>query len=300
MRILLATDGSPDAEGALAFVAALPLPEGAAVRLVSVMSDPPVPLGPAGDVPPGSWQTWEQCCRAEQAQTSEALARAAAALQRDGVAVGSEVRPGQPAGEILAAAEEFDADLVVLGSKGRVGLERFLLGSVAENVARHCPRPVVIARAPRHDLQAVIVALDGSEHATHAAEYLAGFPLAVDTEVTAVSVAPPYHPPTVESGATGSRASAARELEQIRWDAAAALAEAARPRLETAGRKINAVVRMGDPADEILGLTRELEADLIVCGARGVSFLRGLISGSVADRLLRLLRSASCSVLLVR
>jgi nucleotide-binding universal stress UspA family protein len=53
---------------------------------------------------------------------------------------------------------------------------------------------------------------------------------------------------------------------------------------------------VGDPADEILRLAEEREADLIVAGARGVSFLERLLVGSVADRLLKY---ADCSVLIV-
>jgi nucleotide-binding universal stress UspA family protein len=56
---------------------------------------------------------------------------------------------GSPAREIVRAAEEGAYDLVVIGTRGRSGVERALLGSVAEGVARRCRCPVLIARSPQ-------------------------------------------------------------------------------------------------------------------------------------------------------
>ena len=56
------------------------------------------------------------------------------------------VREGEPAAEITAYAEENDADLVTTGTRGRHGENRFLLGSVAEDVVRRCPVPVLTVR----------------------------------------------------------------------------------------------------------------------------------------------------------
>ena len=56
------------------------------------------------------------------------------------------VREGRPAQEIPAYAREVDADVVALGTRGRHGENRFLLGSVAETVVRTCPVPVLTVR----------------------------------------------------------------------------------------------------------------------------------------------------------
>jgi universal stress protein A len=58
-------------------------------------------------------------------------------------------RIGKPAVEIVKAADEWGADLVVIGSHGREGISRVLLGSVAESVLRHAGRPVLVVRAKR-------------------------------------------------------------------------------------------------------------------------------------------------------
>ncbi len=58
-----------------------------------------------------------------------------------------EVRTGEPSQQIIAYAEEIDADMIVVASHGRTGLSHILLGSVAERISRYAPCPVLIVRA---------------------------------------------------------------------------------------------------------------------------------------------------------
>lgn len=64
-----------------------------------------------------------------------------------GYSIQSFVEAGKPAEEILRVAEEWEADLIVLGTHGRTGLSHLLMGSVAENVIRHTTKPVLIIPA---------------------------------------------------------------------------------------------------------------------------------------------------------
>jgi nucleotide-binding universal stress UspA family protein len=64
--------------------------------------------------------------------------------KQTGVTVSKKLVEGHPAEEIIKEAKE--DDLIVIGSKGRTGIDRVLLGSVAENVARHAPCPVMIVK----------------------------------------------------------------------------------------------------------------------------------------------------------
>ncbi len=66
-----------------------------------------------------------------------------------GVQIRTVKREGIPADEIVKAAEEDDADLIVIGSFGQSALEKLLLGSVAEKVIRHAPCPVLVVRNKR-------------------------------------------------------------------------------------------------------------------------------------------------------
>ena len=65
-----------------------------------------------------------------------------------GIRVERFVREGDPAGEILRAAQFTNADLIVMGTHGRTGLSRLLMGSVAEQVLRKAPCPVLTVRTP--------------------------------------------------------------------------------------------------------------------------------------------------------
>lgn len=75
-----------------------------------------------------------------------------------GICVERFVREGDPAGEILRAAQFTNADLIVMGTHGRTGLSRLLMGSVAEQVLRKAPCPVLTVRTlalqaePAHEL----------------------------------------------------------------------------------------------------------------------------------------------------
>lgn len=64
----------------------------------------------------------------------------------ENVEVESVILEGSPANEIVNFADENDIDLIVMGTLGRTGIQRFLLGSVAQNVVRHSKKPVLVVR----------------------------------------------------------------------------------------------------------------------------------------------------------
>jgi nucleotide-binding universal stress UspA family protein len=154
-RAVFATDDSPSAQAAEGILARWPIFAGLPLRVVSV----------AEVVHP--WTTgiaptmYGQVLDAYAAELSDSKAQhqriatdAAARLREVGRAVDFEVRDGDAAGEIIAVAEQRGADLIVLGSRGRTGLSRLLLGSVARNVLSGSPASVLIvheAAAPSVD-----------------------------------------------------------------------------------------------------------------------------------------------------
>lgn len=138
--ILVPVDFSDASKRALGHAKMIATATGARLALVYVVDTQPVPtyglLGAAPefvvDVP------------RETAAGKEHLASLVAGLPPDGPAVESGVRIGSPVQEILHAATEQRADLVVMGTHGRRGISRLLLGSVAEAVARRSTVPVVL------------------------------------------------------------------------------------------------------------------------------------------------------------
>lgn len=283
-KILLATDGSEHALEAARFLGMLPLLSGTTVKLVCAL-DPRIE-GMLAVVR-----------REEQDWVDRVIHDTAAPLTREGVVIRAARRVGEPAHEIINAARAAEADLVVVGSRGLSGLEGFLLGSVACNVAKHAGRPVLVGRAPKHDLRQAVLAVDGSEHALRAAEFTGRLPLPDNTETVVVNVVRPYnpYPGLVPDDPVWFRRELKAEQQRRRRVGEECVATA-RERLEAAGKRAAAVVREGDPATEILKVAEEREADLIVSGARGASLIQGLVVGSVADRLLK---AVPCSLLVV-
>jgi nucleotide-binding universal stress UspA family protein len=146
MRVLLATDGSDHAEAAMAMVAESSWPQGSEFKVISI-PEYPVLIGEYPYYAPEQISTLVQ-------QTREHSKRAATSgaekLAKPGLNASSEVREPQdtPAHGILAAAEKWNADLIVLGSHGRRGFDRLILGSVSETVAMHANCSVEVVRMP--------------------------------------------------------------------------------------------------------------------------------------------------------
>jgi nucleotide-binding universal stress UspA family protein len=241
MKILLATDGSPSAEGAVQFLANLPLPAGTQVQVVCVVDAFVEAL-------------LDQARPGASKHVQRALGFAEAALRRDGVEVSTEVRSGDADHQLLLAARELGADLVVLGSRGLSGWESFLLGSVARNVATHARCTVLVARPPQGPVRQVVVGTDGSVHARHAIDFVGKLPLAADAAVTLAYVVRPLNPMLRTGGADPADTEEAEELLEREQEAASDHLEGSRRRLEAAGKRAILEVRKGDPAKQLLEL----------------------------------------------
>lgn len=74
------------------------------------------------------------------------LARAASELEAEDIEVETHAREGDPADVIIRLAEELGAELIIVGSRGLSGLERFLLGSVSSKLAQHAPTSIMVVR----------------------------------------------------------------------------------------------------------------------------------------------------------
>ena len=135
-RILVPVDGSTKAKRALEFaIEEFPNAEITALHVV----DPVEAIYGAEYVSESVLEA--QAERAEQ--LLEEMAELAATHDAE---IDTELRNGNPSREIIAAAEEDEYDQIIVGSHGRTGLSRIVLGSVAENIVRRAPVPVTVVR----------------------------------------------------------------------------------------------------------------------------------------------------------
>jgi nucleotide-binding universal stress UspA family protein len=279
MRVLLATDGSEDARGATAWLTRFPLPAGSRLRIVSAVSLPPSAI----DLP--TVRDFHRSLREEARRTAEA-AQSALAARFPEVEVHLPEDDARVA--ILRAAEEWPADLIVLGARGLGAVAGFLLGSVSLGVARHAHCSVLVVKGGAGRLAGAMVAVDGSEHARAAAAFLAGLPLDPSFVVKLVGVVePPPYPATTPGFASGMVRQAIRDIVKERRSALEqALGQAAAP-FEGVVKKVERQVLTGHPVDALVGAAATPGVDLVVVGARGVGALKRLVLGSVSEGVLR-------------
>jgi nucleotide-binding universal stress UspA family protein len=143
-RILLATDGSAGAECAARTAIRLADATGCELHLVYVERLP----GGSANVPISARHIeGELQERAEREGLGRLLDLDGRLRTVGGVVAGAHLRMGEVAKEVGALAEELEADLIVVGRRGRSTIARAVMGSVSRSVVRHAPCPVVVARS---------------------------------------------------------------------------------------------------------------------------------------------------------
>jgi nucleotide-binding universal stress UspA family protein len=212
---------------------------------------------------------------------------------RNGVQLESVVCEGNVTDSILAFAEEHAVDLIVLGTHGRHGFDRLLLGSVTEKVLHKARCPVLAVRKPAHDfvapgnsedpvhLRRILFATDFSKHAQRALDYALSLAQEYAAELTLLHVLEEF--PTS-------------------WDLSAVTAEVV-SRLEkpipAEARDwctLKSRLRVGRTYQEIVRFALETATDLVVLGVRGRNALDLAVFGSTTHRVIQ---QAPCPVLAV-
>ena len=151
MKILLAIDGSPCSDAAVEEVSRRPWPDGSSIKVLTAF-ELPVPPTPEGWALPVNYFEEMDVALRKQAQNivDGAIAKLKPKLPKS-TSIDAQILPGSPRAAILDEAENWGADLIVVGSHGYRAWERFLLGSVSQSVVSHAKCSVEVVRCSRKE-----------------------------------------------------------------------------------------------------------------------------------------------------
>jgi universal stress protein E len=223
---------------------------------------------------------------AEVRQAADVVREAAAAAGAPlGVDPEIRVQTGEPFQEIVAAAANGQADLIVMGSHRRRILGDIFTGTTIERVIRSTDVPVLMANRPEPGrITKVVAAADLSDAAAAALKAVHSLGLLSSNSVTVVhAVAPTARTMMSYAGVERQRIEedASRELETARRNLLGFLEG-----LELQDLRFDLRVAEGEPYDAIRRVVDRERTDLLVIGTRGLTSLRRLLLGSVAQELL--------------
>ncbi|HEU0035604.1 MAG TPA: universal stress protein [Kofleriaceae bacterium] len=287
-KILCPIDFSPGSDQALRIAARLAKESSAELVIVHAWHIPPIAFGSEFTFPTDVIQQLIDDANA-------GLEQAKGRMRELGIThVSSKLLTGVPWNEIVElAASDGAFDLIVIGTHGRTGLARILLGSVAEKVVRHAPCPVLAVRLdsqPR-ELRHILCPTDFSESSHHAVRLAGELAQSTGASITLLHVlelpvaySGEPHPPELY------REIDVRSTELLQKWAAALRRES--------GAQVTTKVRLGWPGAETLAMLDEDSSyDLVVMGSHGRTGIKRALLGSVAEKTVR---HARCPVLVAR
>ncbi|HEX3086535.1 MAG TPA: universal stress protein [Pyrinomonadaceae bacterium] len=311
MKLLIAYDGSRCSDSAMDDLTHAGLPETGQALVISVVEmwlPPP---------PPSTIEIVELATTTKGALGLERKYMANAQVVRDAdeMASGAAARfqanfPrwtikhesvwGSPNWEVFSKAEEWKADLIVVGSHGRTALGRFFLGSISQWLLNEARCSVRVARGKLDEPDfpvRLLLALDGSVGAEKALEEIASRNWPAKSEVRVVMVDQPLELTYIGGMAPPLRDSI-DSFNHDEHDRSLRIVKAAVEKLEKAGLRATGNLFEGDPKKVLVKVAEEWRADCVFVGATGVTnkferFLLGSTAAAIAAR-------AHCSVEVVR
>jgi nucleotide-binding universal stress UspA family protein len=281
-NILFATDFSPAAAHAIPYVKEIA--EHYNADLVTLYVRPPV----VNLMTPAVWPVEIDAGKAEDEKHREEVLKTFVGIRTQAL-----IEEGDIQACLAAAIEKNNTDLVVVGTRGRNGIGKLLLGSVAEEILRTAPCPVLTvgphsdcSRGPTGGLREILYATDLSPESQAAAAYALSLAEEFESQLILLHVVPEPKP---EDRASAFNVEAT--LNKLVCELVPPDAEVLKPEYYVEG---------GDPAKKILEFAELRQVDLIVLGARAEKRLRGAAMHLETAIAHRVASHADCPVLTVR
>ena len=312
MKVLIAYDGSKSADAALDDLQVAGLPPHAEALIVSVgeVIMPHTLLGTDAVTAPPTSQAVKAALATADAQKEQSLNDSKQLAEGAGARVRSyfpewDVRTigltGWPSSELIQQADDWNADLVVVGSHGRSAVGRFLLGSVSKKIVTDSLHSVRVVRGPvrttRGSVPRPMIGVDGSPEAEQAIRAVGRRVWPQNTEVRLMTVDDGTSPARI-SRVLPTAAAMIKSINEKAAEAARMMVEWGEKELRAIGLRVSVTLKKGDPGAVIIEEARSWKADSIFVGSRKFSsaFERFRL-GSVSTALVT---KADCSVEVVR
>jgi nucleotide-binding universal stress UspA family protein len=232
--------------------------------------------------------------RGQEEEVRRLSEAAAADLEEAGVSVTIHRRTGRMAEEVVRQAQATPYDMVIIGSRGRRGVMRLLLGSVALRVSEYAPASVLVVKGRPRDLKRFLICSSAGPVSEHTVQFAGRLARALGASTTLLHVMSQL--PLAEGAALDDLEASAEELIQRGSREGVHLGQML-DALAVEGKAARAVVRHGLVLDEIMAEAREGRYDLLVTGAHVTP---GLDARLVDDLSAGILLAADRPVLVVR
>lgn len=280
-NILCPVDFFPASQQAVEYATALAGNYGARLHLLHVVSA----------VIPTSYEfqlNTPEVLKQLQTHAGKKMADLRTKAAESGIAVEADTHIGDIHEGLETALERTGADLVVMGTHGRRGFERWFLGSVTERMLRHCRVPILTISHTGTELRVppnvgkILVTTDFSEGTDRAMDFALAIAQEAPAEVTLLHVM--QQPPESREPIEGVRKILEEHLDSMV------------PAQARDWCTVNARVEIGTPYQRILSIAEEAGVDLIVMNIHGIGFWERAVMGATAERVLR---AAECPVLAI-
>jgi nucleotide-binding universal stress UspA family protein len=289
MKLLLPTDGSEYSEAAAQFLKRLNVSQDDTITLLHVISDDPFQ--------DNDDYYYAKIKEVKQFIAPRILESAMNILKSVPAQKSTLLMNGSPDKCIVEAATASGADIIVMGHKRLKGIKSRIIGSVAKSVSISSPKPVLVIKPPQggsSGTMKILFATDGSDYAKKAGETLTMMPFHDTVEITILNVITPAFHDIPDKYMTTVERSVKEDLKSYRPKDSHAIITQTAEYLRKRFSRIDSLTKNGDPSDEILNAAKELNADMIVVGSKGMGGFRGII-GSLSRYILSV---AECSVLI--
>jgi nucleotide-binding universal stress UspA family protein len=294
MKILLATDGSEHSERAASFLTGLNVTKDDEIMVLHAFSWAPVI---------SEWElVYADLKEIREEIAPKILASTVSILSSVNARVTSSIEDGYPEKVIIDKAHDAGADLIVMGGRGFRGAVSLIVGSVTKVVAVKSAKPVLIikfSQKAESDPMKIIFATDGSVHSDGMMKVLCSVPFPDDTEIVILNVVTTAFKDIPERFAIEINdriKCAVADARKAEFKESAKITRKASEYLSKRFSKIEKLTKIGDPSEEILNTSDEINADIIAVGNSGMRGIRGIL-GSVTRYVLN---HSKCSVLIGR